>query len=123
MARFYLVDDSLFVLTQLKQIVQKGGHEVSGSAQNGEAALQYLEEHAGAVDVITLDITMPGIDGMETLRRIRCRWPDKICIVVSGLAKRDLVLEARALGAAGYIIKPLSRDAVLERLAEILPPS
>ena len=123
MARFYLVDDSLFVLTQLRQILQKGGHEVCGSAQNGDAALQYLEEYADTIDVITLDITMPGPDGIETLRRIRARWPEKVCIVVSGLAKRDLVLEARALGAAGYIIKPLSRDAVMERLAEILPPS
>jgi len=123
MARFYLVDDSLFVLTQLKQIIQKGGHEVCGSAQNGEAALQYLEEHASAIDVITLDITMPGPDGIETLRRIRERWPEKVCIIVSGLAKRDLVLDARNLGAAGYLLKPLSRDAVLARLAEILPPS
>jgi len=123
MARFYLVDDSLFVLTQLKQILIKGGHAVIGSAQSGEAALGYLEGHADAVDVITLDITMPGLDGLEALRRIRERWPQLICVVITGLGKRDLVLEARGLGAAGYLIKPLRRDAVLEKLAEILPPS
>ena len=121
MACFYLIDDSLFVLTQLKQILQKGGHEVCGSAQNGEAALQYLEEQHHIPDAITLDITMPGMDGMEVLRQIRERWPEKTCVIISGLAGRDLVLEARKLGAVGYIVKPLIRETVLDKLRELFP--
>jgi two-component system chemotaxis response regulator CheY len=120
MASFYLVDDSLFVLTQLKQILQKAGHTVAGTAQNGEAALAYLEGCSTLPDVITLDITMPGMDGIDVLRRIRKSWPEILCIVVTGLGKKDFVLEARGLGAAGYIIKPLNRDRVLEKLAEAL---
>jgi len=120
MARFYLVDDSLFVLTQLTQILEKGGHQVAGSAQSGEDALRFLEEHADAVDAITLDITMPGLDGMEILARIHKEWPALIPLIVSGLAKRDLVLEAGRLGAAGYLIKPLVRERVLEKIAEAL---
>jgi DNA-binding NtrC family response regulator len=60
------------------------------------------------------------MDGMDVLRRIRKSWPEILCIVVTGLGKKDLVVEARCLGAAGYIIKPLNRDRVLEKLAEAL---
>jgi two-component system chemotaxis response regulator CheY len=120
MARFYLVDDSLFVLTQLKQILEKGGHEVVDSAQSGEMALQFLEERAREIEVVTIDITMPGADGMTILDRIHQKWPAIITLIVSGLAKRDLVLEAGRLGASGYLIKPLVRERVLEKIAEVL---
>jgi len=120
MARFYLVDDSLFVLTQLTQILEKGGHQVVGSAQNGEDALQFLEEHADMADAVTIDITMPGLDGMGLLERIHQKWPALIPLIVSGLAKRELVLEAGRLGAAGYLIKPLVRERVIEKIAEAL---
>jgi len=120
MASILIVDDSAFVTTQLTQILVKGGHTVSAALPGGDEAIAFLEENAGSINLVTLDITMPGTSGIDTLRHIRMHWPGILCVVVSGIGKKETVLETRELGAAGYIVKPLSRERVLSKIGEIL---
>ena len=120
MARVLIVDDSSFILTQLSQILVKGGHSVAGTAADGEQAMAFLAGNSAAVDIVTLDVTMPGAGGIEVLRLIRTSYPHIACLVVTGIGKKETVIETRELGAAGYLIKPLSSAKVLARIDEIL---
>jgi len=123
LARILVVDDSAFVTTQLSQILVKGGHTIAAVAVSGDDAIACLEARADQIDLVTLDITMPGTSGVDTLRHIRMHWPQMLCVVVSGIGKKETVLEVRELGAAGYIIKPLQRERVLEKISEVLAES
>lgn len=120
MARVLIVDDSSFILTQMSQILIKGGHTVAGTAADGDQALAFLAGHSAAVDIVTLDVTMPGASGIEVLRRIAGSWPHIACLVVTGIGKKETVIESRELGAAGYLIKPLSSAKVLAKIDEVL---
>lgn len=123
MARILVADDSIFITTQLSQILTKGGHTIAGLANSGDEAIAFLETRANEVDLVTLDITMPGTSGVDTLRHIRMNWPLLPCVVVSGIGKKETVLEVRELGAAGYIVKPLQRERVLEKITAVLAES
>ena len=120
MARILVVDDSSFVTTQLSQIMIKGGHTVAAAVSSGDEAISFLEKYKDLVDLVTLDITMPGTSGIDTLRHLRLHWPEIACVVVSGIGKRETVLATKELGAAGYIIKPLEKTRVLDKIEEVL---
>lgn len=119
MKRFFLVDDSMFIITQLSQILTGAGYEVVGYATNGDEAVKFFAERADAIDIVTLDVTMPGLDGIAVLREIKAVKPAVRVMIVSAIGKKDTVLDAKNLGAEGYLIKPLSREKVLARVAAL----
>lgn len=118
--RVLIVDDSQFIIKQMSQIFMSRDFEIVGTAQNGKEGIEQYKSHYPNVDFVTLDITMPEMDGLETLKKIREADPNATVIMVTALGTADAVKEAIKLGAKGYIVKPLDREKVLERIGQIL---
>jgi two-component system chemotaxis response regulator CheY len=118
--RVMVVDDSIFIAKQIGQILTSEGFEIVGTANDGEAAVEtYKQLHPG-IDLVTMDITMPKMDGVEALERIVEFDKGARVIMISALGKQDLVKKSLLLGAKNYIVKPLDREKVLERIVETL---
>lgn len=115
-----VVDDSVFVTKQISQILSSEGFEVVGTAANGEEGLEKYKELHPNVDIVTMDITMPKMDGVTALEKIMEFDKDAKVVMVSALGKQDLVKKALLLGAKNYIVKPLDRKKVLERVVSVL---
>jgi two-component system chemotaxis response regulator CheY len=111
MARIMIVDDALMMRTTLRRMLEKAGHEVVGEASNGEQAISQYPQCRP--DLVTMDITMPGIGGIETIKRIAADYADANIIVVSALGQKHIVLEALQNGAKNYVIKPIQEDRLL----------
>jgi len=118
--RVLVVDDSVFVTKQISQILNSEGFEVVATAGNGEEGLEKYKELHPNIDLVTMDITMPTMDGVTALEKIMEFDKDAKVIMVSALGKQDLVKKALLLGAKNYIVKPLDRKKVLERVVGVL---
>ena len=118
--KILVVDDSMFVKKQLSQILGSEGYDVVDTAGHGAEAVEKYKELYPAVDLVTMDITMPGMDGVTALEKIVEFDKDAKVVMISALGKQDLVKKSFMLGAKNYIIKPLDRKKVLERLRSVL---
>ncbi|NNM54880.1 MAG: response regulator [Spirochaetales bacterium] len=118
--RVLVVDDSMFVTKQIGQILTSEGFEVVATAPDGEAGVEKYKELFPNVDLVTMDITMPKMDGVTALEKIREFDSEARVIMVSALGKQDLVKDALVKGAKNYIVKPLDREKVLERVVNSL---
>lgn len=118
--RALVVDDSAFTLKQITQILMSAGIDVVGNAPRGEDAIRMYKELYPNVDFVTLDITMPDIDGLQVLKEILAFDKNAKVIMVTALGREDIVKTAIMNGAKGFILKPLDRLKVLERLKAIL---
>jgi len=114
--RVLIVDDSMFVAKQLSQILTSEGFEIAGTAADGEEGVQKYKELYPNVDLVTMDITMPKMDGVTALEQIVQFDRNARVIMVSALGKQDLVKKSLLTGAKNYIVKPLDRKKVLERI-------
>lgn len=113
--RLLVVDDEEDFLESIVMRIELRGIRASG-VTTGQAALDYLEAHADEVDVVLLDIKMPGMDGLETLRHIKASYPALETIVVTGHASQEFSRLGRELGAYDYLIKPIRLEAILESI-------
>lgn len=118
--RVLIVDDSMFVKKQIGQILTSEGFEVVGTAADGEEGLEKYKELYPNVDLVTMDITMPKMDGVTSLEKIIEFDKDARVIMISALGKQDLVKKSLVIGAKNYIVKPLDRKKVLERVMTVL---
>jgi len=118
--RVLVIDDSIFVRKQIGQILTSEGFEVVGQAGDGVEGIEKYKELSPGIDLVTLDITMPRMDGVTTLERILAFDPKATVVMISALGKQDLVKKALVTGAKNYIIKPLDRKKVLERITSVL---
>ncbi|MBN2618580.1 MAG: response regulator [Spirochaetales bacterium] len=118
--RVLVVDDSVFVTKQISQILNSEGFEVVATASNGEEGLEKYKELHPNIDLVTMDITMPKMDGVTALEKIVEFDKNAKVVMVSALGKQDLVKKALLLGAKNYIVKPLDRKKVLERVVSVL---
>jgi len=114
--RILIVDDSMFVAKQLSQILTSEGFEIAGTAGDGEEGVNKYKELYPNVDLVTMDITMPKMDGVTALEQIIAFDKEAKVIMVSALGKQDLVKKSLMTGAKNYIVKPLDRKKVLERI-------
>lgn len=106
-----IVDDEHdFVETMVKRL-ERRGFEVSG-VESGQEALQLLGSRP--FDVVFLDIMMPGMDGIETLREIKLGWPGTQVVLLSGHGGEEMGLRGMAYGAYAYLLKPVSLKIVVE---------
>lgn len=114
MARILVVDDEPDICGVIELFLTKAGYEV-WTASNGEEALRKVGEHLPSL--VLLDIKMPGIDGIETLRRIKERDKGTAVIMMTAVSDESVGRQAMGLGAADYIIKPIDlkylKDSVL----------
>lgn len=111
--RVLIVDDADFLRMTLEDILSYRGHTVL-QAGNGQECLDILQKEN--VDVCLLDIVMPVMDGMETLRRIREEKPDLRVIMLSALSRESMVRLALQRGADAFVVKPFNEACLLERL-------
>jgi two-component system chemotaxis response regulator CheY len=114
--RVLVVDDSMFVTKQIGQILTSEGFDVVATASDGLAGVEKYKELYPNLDLVTMDITMPKMDGVTALEKIIEFDKDAKVIMISALGKQDLVKKALMLGARNYIVKPLDRKKVLERI-------
>ena len=118
--RVLVVDDSVFVTKQIGQILSSEGFEIVGTAADGEQGLEKYKELYPNVDLVTMDITMPKMDGVTALEKIMEFDKNAKVVMISALGKQDLVKQSLLLGAKNYIVKPLDRQKVLERVVSSL---
>ena len=118
--KILVVDDSIFVKKQLSQILQSEQFDVVDTAGDGEEAIEKYKENYPNVDLVTMDITMPKLDGISALEKIIEFDKNAKIIMISALGKQELVKKSLLLGAKNYIVKPLDRKKVLERIVMIL---
>ncbi|MDR0784627.1 MAG: response regulator [Treponema sp.] len=118
--RVLVVDDSMFIAKQLGQIFTSEGFEVAGTAADGAQGLERYKEMYPNIDLVTMDITMPVMDGVSALEKILEFDKNAVVIMVSALGKEDVVKKSLLMGAKSYIVKPLDRKKVLERALSVL---
>jgi two-component system chemotaxis response regulator CheY len=121
--RVLVVDDSMFVTKQISQILTSEGFDVVGTASDGQEGIEKYKELYPNVDLVTMDITMPKMDGVAALEQIVEFDKNAVVVMISALGKQDLVKKALLIGAKNYIVKPLDRKKVLERILMSLKQS
>ena len=114
------IDDSQFILKHLTQIFTSREFDVVDTATTGKDGVEKFRAMKDDLDLVTLDITMPEMDGLEALKQIKEIDPDSVVIMVTAIGTAEAVKEAIKLGAKGYIVKPLDREKVIERIGQIL---
>ena len=115
-----VVDDSMFIAKQLGQIFTSEGFEVVATAGDGAQGVEKYKQLHPNIDLVTMDITMPVMDGVSALEKILEFDKDACVIMVSALGKEDVVKKSLLMGAKSYIVKPLDRKKVLERAVSVL---
>lgn len=118
MAKILVTDDAAFMRMQLSDNLTKLGHEVVGEAENGKDAIEKCQELEP--DLITMDITMPEMDGVEAVKEIKKTNPDVKVIMCSAMGQQSMVLDAIKAGAADFIVKPFNADRIKEALEKVL---
>jgi len=118
--RVLIVDDSMFVAKQLNQILTSEGYQVVATAWDGLEGYEKYKELYPNLDLVTMDITMPKMDGLTALQKIIEFDKEARVIMISALGKQDLVKQALVAGAKNYIVKPLDRKKVLERFLGVV---
>lgn len=112
--RILIVDDALFMRNMLKNILEEHGYTVVGEATNGVEAFAKYQELSP--DLVTLDITMPDMTGLDALKAITALDPDAKVIMCSAMGQNSMVMEAIQNGAMDFLIKPFTPSKVMEAL-------
>lgn len=110
-----IVDDSRTSRRVLKDILERAGYKIAGEAINGKEGVEMYERLRP--DIVTMDITMPEMDGIEALRTIKKEHPEAVIIMVTAAGQKDKMMEAVKIGAAEFVAKPFVEETVLEALA------
>ena len=118
MAKIMIVDDAAFMRITIKNMLQKSEHEVVGEAENGRIAVEKYRELKP--DIVTMDITMPEMDGLAALKAIRAEDPNAKIIMVSAMGQEAMVRDAVLSGAKGFIVKPFKEDGILAAISKLV---
>ncbi|WP_442600936.1 response regulator [Paenibacillus sp. KN14-4R] len=116
--RILIVDDAAFMRMMIRDILTKNGYEVCGEANDGAQAIEkYKELHP---DLITMDITMPEMDGIQALKEIKNIDANAKVIMCSAMGQQAMVIDAIQAGAKDFIVKPFQADRVIEAIKKTL---
>ncbi|AAK80175.1 two-component system chemotaxis response regulator CheY [Clostridium acetobutylicum] len=118
MAKVLIVDDAAFMRMMIKDILEKNGFEIVGEASNGLKAVEIYKKEKP--DVVTMDITMPDMDGIEAVKAIKAFDPAARVIMCSAMGQQTMVMDAIRAGARDFIVKPFQQDRVLEAIKKAL---
>ncbi|GET12123.1 response regulator [Ligilactobacillus agilis] len=113
-----IVDDAVFMRMKLKDILEKNGYEVAGEAQNGQEAFEKYQ--ATKPDLVTMDITMPEVDGLEALKMIKDSDANAKVVMCSAMGQQGMVMDAIRAGAVDFIVKPFDTERVIQAIDKAL---
>ncbi|WP_027340851.1 response regulator [Halonatronum saccharophilum] len=116
--KILIVDDAQFMRTMLSKLIEENGYEVVGEAVNGEEAVSMYKDLSP--DLVTMDITMPKMDGIEATKAIMGHDPSAKVIVCSAMGQKPMVVESLKAGAKDFIVKPIKPNKVADALVNIL---
>ncbi|MFO0891384.1 MAG: response regulator [Isosphaeraceae bacterium] len=117
MKRLLVVDDALFMRKLIRGVAEEAGWEVVGEAGNGEEGVSLYRQMRP--DLVTMDLVMPVMGGLEALRKIRELDPDAQVIVVTALDQKQALMDSIRDGAIDFIVKPFERERVLNLLRKL----
>lgn len=115
--KILVVDDSLITVKKITAMLTDLGHTVVKTAGTGAEALPAYQ--ACNPDLVTMDITMPDMDGIEATAQIIGRHPDATIIMVTSHGQEKMVVDALNAGAMGYLLKPISKDKLADLLDKV----
>jgi two-component system, chemotaxis family, chemotaxis protein CheY len=115
--RIMITDDALFMRVTLKNILNNNGFEVVAEASNGLEAIELYKQHKP--DIVTMDITMPEMDGIQALKAIRQIDANAKVVMCTAMGQKNMVVEAIQAGAKDFIVKPFQPDRVLEAIGKL----
>ena len=118
MAKRLIVYDAAFMRMMIKDNLTKNGYEVVAEAANGVEAVELYKSHQP--DLVTMDITMPEMDGIEAVKQIKAVNPAAKVIMCSAMGQQSMVMDAIKAGANDFIVKPFQADRVLEAVKKIV---
>ena len=118
MAKILIVDDAAFMRMMIKDILTKNGYEVVAEAANGVEAVELYKSHQP--DLVTMDITMPEMDGIEAVKQIKAVNPAAKVIMCSAMGQQAMVLSAIKAGAKDFIVKPFKAERVIEAIGKVV---
>lgn len=117
MARILVTDDAAFMRMMVGDVLKKAGHEIV-EACNGQDMLAKVSE--ANPDLITLDITMPIMDGLDALKALRARGDKRPVIMCTAMGQQAMVMDAVQNGANDFIVKPFNADRIIEAVSKCL---
>ena len=119
MAKNILIcDDAAFMRMMIKDILTKNGYNIAGEAENGAKAVEKYNELKP--DFVLMDITMPEMDGIQALKKIKETDPNASVIMCSAMGQQAMVIESIQSGAKDFIVKPFQADRVLEAVQKVV---
>ena len=117
MLNILVVDDSLIIRKNIKKYITNLGHSIAGEAKNGRQAIELCKELKP--DLITMDITMPDMDGITAVTKIR-EFDSKVNIImVTSHGQEEMVVSSLKSGAQGYLLKPINEEKLLQAIGNI----
>ncbi|WP_061213810.1 response regulator [Syntrophomonas wolfei] len=116
--RVLIVDDAAFMRMMIKDILTKNGYTVVGEAENGTVAIEKYKELKP--DLVTMDITMPEMDGIIAVKEIKAVDPAACIIMCSAMGQQAMVIDAIQAGAKDFIVKPFQPERVIEAVSKAL---
>ena len=119
MAKNILIcDDAAFMRMMIKDILTKNGYNIAGEAENGAKAVEKYNELKP--DLVLMDITMPEMDGIEALKKIKAGDPNAMVIMCSAMGQQAMEIESIQSGAKDFIVKPFQADRVIEAVKKVI---
>jgi len=117
MKRVLVVDDAAFMRISIRKMLEKNGFEIVGEAENGAIAVQKYFELMP--DVVTMDITMREMNGLEALKEIVSKHKEANIMMVSAMGQEMMVKDAILSGAKGFIVKPFKEETIISALSKL----
>lgn len=122
--KFMIVDDSALTIKRLEAMLGQLGHQVVRTCQSGVAAVEAVRDLVAQEqqlpDLVTMDITMPEMDGITATRQILELAPDILIIMVTSHGQEQMVIEAIEAGAKGYVLKPFKVEKLEETISNVM---
>ncbi len=119
MLNILVVDDSLIIRKTLTAQLEKMGHKVIAQAKSGAEAIELYSTHQP--DLVTMDISMPEMDGIVALQKIKTEYDAAKIIMVTSRGEEKLVMESLSIGARGYILKPITIEKLDATISKVYP--
>lgn len=116
--KILVVDDAMFMRKLLCDILTKAGYEIVAEAGNGEEAYQKYKEFMP--DLVTMDITMPEVTGIEGVKKITKEFPNAKVLMCSAMGQESMVIDSVRSGAKGFIVKPFVAEKVITEVQKLI---